>query len=618
MLLEEFVEKRSSLRKISDELVAALNEVNLKEDQRMVRDQISRLDQSRFNVLVMGQLKRGKSTLVNVLLRKPEMLPSGVIPVSSAVVSIGHGEPEEATVHFKEGRSEVGSLESIKDFCVEENNPKNEKGVSSIDIQIAHPWLEDGIHIVDTPGAGSVESYHAEITYQYIPTADVILFVFTSDMPISEGERQFLDKIAQHGQRKVIFVLNKADRLAESQVTEVLDYNLAIIRQQQGFEDVQIGDFFPVSSTQAMEAIRKEEKPPEESGFPRLEARIAKLITEERTAIAIGQAAHGMRDAVNSLHDTLQMENSLISEKTEEIEARIRECNEKAKQFKGARSENLEDIKSGIRKAKKRLKRRKMQDVESVVNEEWKSKLNEASFWRRFAEPAELQAELAGTVMDLVSKEFHIEVEEITEEILEPIFSKIESELEDEIEELSDFSNGLSVQTEHVNAISWGSGIGTFAGLGMATGGGIWTGMTFGGQGLLASMGSALFGYSASAMIATVLAPALMATGGLAVIAVTAKQYSKNQRKMESALAEAVKSLVPEAVARINEDLDDLADRAKVLFERLERHQFEPIEQALRAAQEEKADITKQGRERRERLLEKCEELRGQLESYAA
>jgi ribosome biogenesis GTPase A len=119
-----------------------------------------RLDSSRLRVVVAGEAKRGKSTLVNALLGR-DVLPTGVIPltaVPTTVVQASAGEGVE--VAFAGGRSRWLPLSAVPDFCTERGNPGNCRNVSAITVGLDAQILARGVEIVDMPGMGSVHAQH--------------------------------------------------------------------------------------------------------------------------------------------------------------------------------------------------------------------------------------------------------------------------------------------------------------------------------------------------------------------------------------------------------------------------------------------------------------------------
>lgn len=73
--------------------------------QRELRAGIERLRQGRFNLVVLGEFKRGKSSLINALIGRP-LLPTGVLPLTSVVTILRGGPEERLLVRFEDGRRE--------------------------------------------------------------------------------------------------------------------------------------------------------------------------------------------------------------------------------------------------------------------------------------------------------------------------------------------------------------------------------------------------------------------------------------------------------------------------------------------------------------------------------
>jgi GTPase SAR1 family protein len=300
-----------------------------------------KLHENKFQVAVMGQLKRGKSSFVNALLRNPKLMPTGLIPVSSAIVSVQHGEKEQITVYFKNGQNQIHPLETIAEFCTEEQNPGNEKNVSRIMVEYQSDWLKDGVIIVDTPGEGSVNAYHDEIVYEFIPKADAILYVFTAELPICRGEFDLLKRISEEGTERIFFVMNKVDAVnhdpvtgdsAEDQLRRGVEYNINVIRKFGKFSSLSPDAVFCISSKSALESLISNTPISNASGFPRLETELRKYLEKQRGAEAIRS---GMRAAIGELGqftNQMQTEKSALNRQLKDLTSeKIRWVEEKEK-----------------------------------------------------------------------------------------------------------------------------------------------------------------------------------------------------------------------------------------------------------------------------------------------
>jgi hypothetical protein len=92
-------DRDSALAAALDEL-AALGTDQDREQIAALRD---RLAATRLRVLVAGEAKRGKSTLINALLGHP-VLPTGVTPLTAVTTTVRYGSDPHAEVRFADGR----------------------------------------------------------------------------------------------------------------------------------------------------------------------------------------------------------------------------------------------------------------------------------------------------------------------------------------------------------------------------------------------------------------------------------------------------------------------------------------------------------------------------------
>jgi predicted GTPase len=183
-------------------------------------------------VACVGQFKRGKSTLINALLGEP-LLPTGVAPVTSAVTVIRHGETRAVHVHFEDRAPETIAIDAIAAYATEAQNPGNVKRVSVIDLVEPNDALAGGLVLVDTPGVGSSSPLAAETAKAFVPRIDVALVVLGADPPVTGEELQLLDAIGVET-REWIFVLNKADKMADADMAEAYVFTQRVLADRLG------------------------------------------------------------------------------------------------------------------------------------------------------------------------------------------------------------------------------------------------------------------------------------------------------------------------------------------------------------------------------------------------
>ncbi len=204
----------------------------------------------RFSVAVLGEIKRGKSTLINALLGE-DVLPRAALVCTSALCLIRHADAPVAIVHDRDGGAKDVDPTTLKDWVTRKNQAAQH--VDHVEIGWPLPLLRDGVVIIDTPGVNDTDEVRRRLTEEFIPRADGVIFVLNAGQPLSDSEVRFLKNgVLKHHIRKCWFVVNGVDRIHdEAQRKEAVEYcrrNLAEIHP-----DIRL---WGVSAKSALEARR--------------------------------------------------------------------------------------------------------------------------------------------------------------------------------------------------------------------------------------------------------------------------------------------------------------------------------------------------------------------------
>jgi GTP-binding protein EngB required for normal cell division len=191
-----------------------------------------RLERKSFNVAILGEFKRGKSTLVNALLGGP-VLPTGVLPLTSIPTRVSWGAQPAATIALEAGPPRTVPIDALAGYVTEAGNPRNRLGVISAQVVVPSPLLRSGVVIVDTPGVGSTLEHNTDMTLATLPEVDAAIFLTAANPPISENERRFLRAVRAHAP-KIFFVVNKMDMLEAGERDEVLTFTRDVIADAVG------------------------------------------------------------------------------------------------------------------------------------------------------------------------------------------------------------------------------------------------------------------------------------------------------------------------------------------------------------------------------------------------
>jgi hypothetical protein len=196
------------------------------------RSLAERVVEGRFYVACLGQFKRGKSSLLNALVGVP-LLPVGVVPVTSVVTVVRFGERNAARVRFSDGHEQEIGVDDLAGFVSEEGNPSNRQAVAVVELFVPSLLLKSGMCLVDTPGLGSVFEGNSAVTRGFVPHIDAGLVVLGADPPISADELALVQEIATQTP-ELIFVLNKSDRLPDTERREARSFAERVLKEKLG------------------------------------------------------------------------------------------------------------------------------------------------------------------------------------------------------------------------------------------------------------------------------------------------------------------------------------------------------------------------------------------------
>ncbi len=238
-------------------------------------DSVNQLDEL-FLLVVVGEFNAGKSALINALLGR-EVLAEGVTPTTSKIHHIVWGDELLREPIGSVGERITAPVETLRQLT-----------------------------IVDTPGTNALDRAHEALTTDYVPRADLVIFVTSSDRPLSESERVFLEAIRQWG-KKVAMVVNKIDILrSEDEVAEVVTYVSKNAGRLLGVDP----EVFPVSALRAVEA--EDEAARTASGLPAVESFLRDTLDSGellrlKLGNPLGVAAHLLGGTLGKVNGRLEL-----------------------------------------------------------------------------------------------------------------------------------------------------------------------------------------------------------------------------------------------------------------------------------------------------------------------
>jgi small GTP-binding protein len=274
ILTDEQRELLARERELLAEVAAGLERSDAADDDlSALADSVHQLDEL-FLLVVVGEFNAGKSALINALLGQG-VLAEGVTPTTSKIHHITWGEELTREPMGAVGERITAPVESLRQLTV-----------------------------VDTPGTNALDRAHEALTTDYVPRADLVLFVTSADRPLSESERVFLATIRQWG-KKVAMVVNKIDILkSDDERSEVLAYVTGNAASLLTLDP----EVFAVSALAAREAENDNER--EASGLPAVEAFLHDTLDSGellrlKLGNPLGVAGHLLEGSLTTVHARL-------------------------------------------------------------------------------------------------------------------------------------------------------------------------------------------------------------------------------------------------------------------------------------------------------------------------
>ncbi len=274
-----------------------------------------------FRIVVMGEIKKGKSSFINALLGHKDLVPVCSDVATSTIFKICYGHEVGYKVFFLQGSGKkpiVIQSSELAAYGTEDGNPGNEKKVDFIQVFCPSPILKAGLVIVDTPGLGGLFKQHKRITYQYVPKADAVFLVTDSvESPIEQKELDLLadlKKVTKH-----IFFVQTKSRLVDADAREARKKNnLGILCEQAGFEKDKIKYFVVDSATKFAADGEKDLKKLDRSGFPDVARFVNGYIRPNVHRLLMSRAFVEIRPKIDYVSHELDTQSAILRTKTED------------------------------------------------------------------------------------------------------------------------------------------------------------------------------------------------------------------------------------------------------------------------------------------------------------
>jgi GTPase Era involved in 16S rRNA processing len=276
-----------------------------------------------FRVMVLGEFKRGKSTLVNALLGE-QVMPASATPCTGVVTSLRWGKARRATVFFRSPLpdplppltskarahlqiaaasprpmevpvSDIAPYIVIRDPIKDQSESVAETAFDHVELEWPSALCEKGVEVLDSPGLNEHRA-RTTITTSYLPQADAVLFVVSCQAPGSQSEMGFIERdLRGAGHQDFFVVCNRFDDIALEDRERFVAFARHKLAPTTSFAEK--GIFF-LSAQRALKArLEGNAELLQQSGLPQLEEALVELLSR-RAKVKLEKPARALRRAL--------------------------------------------------------------------------------------------------------------------------------------------------------------------------------------------------------------------------------------------------------------------------------------------------------------------------------
>jgi Dynamin family len=332
-------EERPVVLETGDELTPGLG---FKEDAATLALRARDLDQGLFKIIVLGEFKNGKSTLLNGMLGS-KTLPAKAAPATAIITVLVHGDNPGVAI-FETGNPEprVVSWDTyVQEFQLSRQDQETLLGHGVVDrfqhieyaqIECRHPICEMGVKLIDSPGLGEHVS-RTRVATDFLKQSHAVIFVLNATKILNQDEKTFIEQTLGGGRLPhVFFVVNRINQVDAESLAGIKDWVEAGLRSHFLDESGQLDSplyqrrVFFVNARGALDArsaIPADEDCLAMSGVPELEQELERFLTsDEKVAAALASTIRLLDAVMAQAMKRIEQSKTALDQPLEELEQR--------------------------------------------------------------------------------------------------------------------------------------------------------------------------------------------------------------------------------------------------------------------------------------------------------
>lgn len=432
--------------------------LNMEETQKRLVARREKLEKRCFAVGILGEFKRGKSSLINSLLCT-EIIPVDILPCTATMNRVTYDMEPHAQLRMQDGTVKSIGLDDLTDY-VTMLDAKGEARAANIDEAIVYypcKFCQNGVDIVDTPGLNDNDRM-TKITEEIIPKLDAVIMVMVPDSPLSQSEADFIcQKLMTSDLGRMIFVVNKIDTVREKDRARIVNVIKERIQQKvlqkveeihgeasEEYKDAQkmLGgiQIFPLSAVEALEGkLSGNQSLIDKSGTAAFEQGLTHMLTEDRGALELSIPLTVIAKSMAEMTKQIEFRKNALTLDSTEFENKQQEILEQIHNLRNEKENEKKRLKQRAANVQEELKSQ-ISDYYPQLKTELKQCVREISFDPKTVSTKKGQIAARDVIKDTIETQMKGSISSLTE--------KLELELRDtagrEAAEIGNFTKGFS------------------------------------------------------------------------------------------------------------------------------------------------------------------------------
>jgi small GTP-binding protein len=293
----------------------------------LVDDRLPALREGRVTVVVLGEFNHGKTTILNALLGG-EVLPMGITPTTAVITHLRHAQTPGVTIHHDDGKTTEAKLEDLPRLVGADQTAEPR----FVEVRYPAEILDGNLVLVDTPGVNDISRQRVEITYGYVPRADVVVYVLDAGQVLKRSEIAFIrDRLLRDNRNRILFVLGKVDALDDDERAEVETY-----AREKLAELIGPVELYPLSAKRALAGG--------DPGFDAFRQRLSGFLDERKAYILLDSGVSGGLRVAGMLRQNLAIKRRSYELDQDELQRRVDAVRVRLRTARKAIYENLDRI----------------------------------------------------------------------------------------------------------------------------------------------------------------------------------------------------------------------------------------------------------------------------------